>query len=294
MMSKQKRNLLPYGLILAQCLFYGFGDPISKAAYETVQVGSLLTVRYAIAFAFLMLLGGKTIVRELKKGEWYSALVPSVCIALTYIISNFALKLSAATSVAFLRSLPNVMTPLLAFVVFRRRLRPAQMVIPVVSVVGLYLLCAHGGLSGFGLGEVLALLSALLMSAALLLGEKALSKVSAMTLTAMQALVSTVLAAISALLFEGGLHLSGAGITVWGIILYLAVTCTALGFLLQNYALRSISAKSVALLQCVCPVLTAVFSFLLLHEHLTPAGLIGSGIILACVAAEILTEKQTK
>lgn len=290
-MAKQKRNLLPYGLILLQCLFYGFGDPISKTAYETMPVGSLLTVRYAIAFAFLMLLGGRKIVRELRGGEWKSAIGPGVCIALTYIISNFALKLSAATSVAFLRSLPNVMTPLLAFVIFRRRLRPAQMVIPLISVVGLYLLCAHGGLSGFGLGEILALLSALLMSAALLLGEKALSKVSAMTLTAMQAFISTVLAAVYVLLFEGGVRLSGASLTVWGIILYLAITCTALGFLLQNHALRSIPAKSVALLQCGCPVLTAVFSFLLLREHLTPAGLIGSGIILACVIAEILTEK---
>lgn len=288
------KKLWACGMIVLQCLFYGFGDPISKAAYDSVSVGSLLSVRYFLAFLFLFAVGRKQIVQELRNGKWRGALLPGVCIALTYIISNFALKLSAATSVAFLRSLPNIMTPLLAFAAFRRRLRPAQMVIPVISVAGLYLLCAHGGLNDFGFGEILALLSALLMSASLLFGEKALSDVSAITLTTMQALISTVLAVGSAFAFEGGIHLACVTPTIWGIIIYLAITCTALGFLLQNHALRHIPAKSVALLQCICPVLTAVFSFLLLGERMTPAGLIGSGIILACVAAEILTDKQTE
>ena len=51
---------LPYALILLQDLLYGFGDPISKVAYDTVPVFSLL------AFAFLLLLCGRQTVSELK------------------------------------------------------------------------------------------------------------------------------------------------------------------------------------------------------------------------------------
>ena len=51
-----RRSVLFFaGLILLQSVLYGFGDPISKAAYETMSVYSLMTVRYAIAVAALLL-----------------------------------------------------------------------------------------------------------------------------------------------------------------------------------------------------------------------------------------------
>ena len=53
-------------------------------------------------------------------------------------------------------------------------------------------------------------------------------------------------------------------------------------------ALRRISAKSVALVQCVCPVMTAVFSYIILAERLSIVGIFGAALILLCVSAEIL------
>ncbi len=292
-MTRNKNRLyLPCLMILLQSLLYGFGDPISKAAYERVPVFSLLTVRYSIAFLFLLLLGRGKMLREWKENRSKAWILPSLCISLSFLLSNLGLKLTTATSAAFLRSLSTVMTPLLALIFLRKKYRVVDAVIGLCSVVGLYLLCGIGGLSGFGMGEVMCLASALLMAAALLLGQRALTQMSALSLTALQAGVSAVLAAAAALSMEGGLRLSGATLTVWGVIFYLAITCTALGFLLQNHALRRISAKSVALLQCIYPVLTAVFSFLLLHERLGAAGMIGSVIIIGCVAAQILSDSR--
>lgn len=292
-MTKNKnRLLLPCLMILLQSILYGFGDPISKTAYEKVPVFSLLTVRYSIAFVFLLLLGRGNMLREWKENRSKAWILPSLCISLSFLLSNLGLNLTTATSAAFLRSLSTIMTPLLALIFLGKKYRGVDAVIGLLSVVGLYLLCGFGGLSGFGMGEVLCLLSALLMAAALLLGQQALTKMSALSLTALQAGVSAVLAAIAAFTMEGGLQLSGATLPIWGIILYLAITCTALGFLLQNHALRFISAKSVALLQCIYPVLTAVFSFLLLHEQLGTAGMIGSVIIIGCVAAQILSDRR--
>lgn len=57
-----RRSVLFFaGLILLQSVLYGFGDPISKAAYETMSVYSLMTVRYAIAVAALLLVCGRRI-----------------------------------------------------------------------------------------------------------------------------------------------------------------------------------------------------------------------------------------
>ena len=102
----------------------------------------------------------------------------------------------------------------------------------------------------------------------------------------MQTAASVVLALVCALAFERGIHLEAATGVHWAIILYLALTCTVAGYFLQNAALGHISARAVALLQCICPVMTAFFSWLLLKETLSPAGLVGAVILLACVAAE--------
>lgn len=279
---------LPCGFILLQSILYGFGDPISKAAYETVPLYSLLSARYLIAFLFLVLLFHKRIWRGLKACSVKDWLLPSLCIAGGYIATNVAIVLTTATATAFLRSLSTVMTPLLALVIFRRKFSAKHIPILLLVVAGLYLLCGRGGLTGFGLGEVFGLLSALLLAGSLVFGEKALNTVDPVTLTTVQAGMSALLTLLFTLLFEGGVHLETAGGPEWAIIVYLAILCTVAGYFLQNAALGHISARTVALLQCAGPVMTALFSRVILGETLSPAGMLGAAILLACVAAETL------
>lgn len=291
--SARRRGYLVAGLlVLVQSLLYGYGDPISKIAYETVPVFSLLFVRYSIALACLLVPFGAKALRELRGAPVSSWLVPSVCIASAFLLSNVSLDLTAATSTAFLRTLSTVMTPLLGLLVYRKGIRVRELPIYALAVGGLYLLCGHGGLSGFGWGEAAALLSALLAAGSLLFGEKGLRSISPGTLTTVQAATSVVFALVCALAFEGGVDVSGATAPVWWTIVYLAVTCTGAGFLLQNAAIKRSSSRFVALLQCMCPVMTALFSFAMLGERLTAAGLVGAGLIVASVAAEILAPAE--
>lgn len=114
--------------------------------------------------------------------------------------------LTSVTSVAFLRSLSTVIVPLLAAIVYRQKLPKKLLPVYVLVVVGSYLLCGMGGLSGFGWGEILSLLCALLIAGTLLFGQKSLDCVSATTLTTLQSATVTVLSLICSLLFEGGIH----------------------------------------------------------------------------------------
>lgn len=296
MKAQSKTNvsaLVPCLLVLVQGLLYGLGDPISKEAYEAVSVYSLLSVRYGIALVILLVFGGRPILRGLRSsrvGDW---LPSSLCIAGAYLVGNIGLGLTAATSVAFLRSLSTVMTPVLAFVVYRRKYSLRHIPLQLLALVGLYLLCGLGGLSVFGWGEVCGLMAALLLAGSLVFGEKALHRMEPLALTAVQVAASTVLASVCALVFDGGWHLEAATPKVWGIIIYLAVFCTLAGYLLQNKALCSISSRTVALLQCFCPVMTAVFSYLILDERLSFAGIAGAALLLVCVAAETWMKEDT-
>ena len=279
-------------LIVIQSLVYGFGDPISKIAFEIVPVYSMMTVRYTIAFLFCIAVFGKRIVRTVKSVPAKSWLIPGICIALSYVLNNIALNMTEATSVAFLRSLAVVMTPALAFMAYGKKYKWQHIAAQILVLPGMYLLCVRGGLSGFGAGEILALLAAALVAATLVFTGRFLDQVDPVSMTALQAGCSAVIAFMGSLFVEGGVHAGSATPKAWLIILYLAILCTFLGYLLQNLALTRISDREVSLLQSLCPVMTAVFSFILLGEKLSAAGIAGAAIIMACICVSALIKDE--
>ena len=279
-------------LIVLQSLVYGFGDPISKIAFEIVPVYSMMTVRYTIAFIFCAAVFGKRIVHTVKSVPVKAWLIPGLCIALSYVLNNIGLNMTEATSVAFLRSLAVVITPALAFIAYGKRYRWQHIAAQILVLPGMYLLCVRGGLSGFGVGEILALLAAALVAATLVFTGRFLDQVDPVSMTALQAGCSAVIAFAGSLLVEGGVHAGSATPKAWLIILYLAILCTFLGYLLQNLALTRISDREVALLQSLCPVMTALFSFILLGEKLSAAGIAGAVIIIVCISASAMIKDE--
>jgi drug/metabolite transporter (DMT)-like permease len=277
------RDRWPEALIVLQSVIYGFGDPISKIAFEVTPVYTMMSVRYSIAFVLALIVFRKRVAETLRSVPVRAWLLPGLCMGLSYVLNNVALALTEATSVAFLRSLSVVLTPLFAFVIYKRRYRLAILLIQIMVLPGMYLLCVRGGLSGFGAGEIVSLLAAALMAGALVTSRRYLEEVDPAAMTTLMAGCSAALALAGSFLTEGGIHLETTTPKAWAIILYLAIACTLFGYLMQNLALTRISERSVALLQSLCPVMTAIFAFLLLGERLNAAGLAGASIIIICV-----------
>lgn len=283
--EKNRYKRWPEALIILQSVIYGFGDPISKIAFEVTPVYTMMSVRYLIAFAVCFLLFRKRIIETLRTVPVRAWLIPGLCMGFFYLLNNVALSITDATSVAFLRSLSVVITPAFAFLIYRTHYKWQIILIQVLVLPGMYLLCVRGGLSGFGIGEIITLVAAAMAAGALVFSKTYLEMVDPASMTALQAGCSAALALIGCFFIEGGIHLETTTGTAWMIILYLAITCTFLGYLMQNLALTRISERTVALLQSLCPVMTAIFAFFMLGERLTPAGIAGALIIVACVTA---------
>ncbi len=294
-MITNRSKMVAIGLIVLQSLLYGLGDPISKAAFDTVPLFKMLSLRYSIALVVMMLVWGKRIINGLKESKVRDWIIPVLCMGGAYVSNNVALLLTQATTVAFIRSLPTIIAPLLAFIVFRRHYGKKLILVQLFVVAGLYMLCCgKGGLgNGWGLGEFFALLSAVLLAASLVFGEKSVDSVEPLTLTALMVFASAAMAVVG-MLFANEVQTKAMTVTVWGIILYLAVLCTIAGYLLQNMALRDVSASTVAVVQCLCPVMTAVFSWFILAERLSVFGTIGAIIIVVCLVAAVYLDKQAE
>ncbi|MFR0868090.1 MAG: DMT family transporter [Adlercreutzia sp.] len=93
-----------------------------------------------------------------------------------------------------------------------------------------------------------------------------------------------------ALVFRATRERGGRAAVAWGTIAFLALLSTCLTFMLQNVALTELPSSTVSLLLTGEPVFTAAFSFMLLGEALSAAGMAGAVVIVASVVAATWVE----
>ena len=278
------------GLVVLQTVIFGSGNAITKLAYDSITPMWCLAIRFGLAALVFGAFFGPRIVRQLRGAQVRDWLPAAACMALSYLFCNVALDLTTATNVGFLVALPVVFAPLLSSVVNRRRYPLAFLPFQAAVVEGLYLLCSNGGAPVFGLGEVLALLSSVALAGALVFGERGLAKLDAVTVAGTQIAASFVVALACALAFEPMVDLAAVQPLAWGTIAFLALLSTCLTFLLQNLALTALPSSTVSLVLTGEPVFTAAFSFVLLGEVLSVAGLAGAVLIVLAVAAATYVE----
>lgn len=240
-----------------------------------------------------MLFFGRRIIGSLKSVEPKVYLPAGICMATAYITCNLALSWTSATNVGFLMSLPVIFAPILALLIYKVKYRLIHIPVQIVVVIGLYLLCFDGEKLVFGKGEITALITAISIAGALVFGEESLKQLDAVAVSAVQAGITALISLPCALIIESTEVLVHVTLPAWLVVLYLAIFCTNIAYMLQNSALKYISASTVSMLQCTQPILTAIISYLLLREKLSTLGIIGAAIIIVCIIAEnIITVKE--
>lgn len=281
---KQDRRALKtqatYGsLILLECLLWGIGNPLIKLGLEAVPPFFFVFMRYALASVFFLLVFRRKAFRPLNKGNIWKVLGTCVLIAGAFILSNFALMLTTATTAGFFMGVSVLFAPFLSRAVLGKRMSKKMWLIILLVMVGMYLLCVEGGSFTFGPGELIALTCSFLFAAALVFSSKYIGDIGAGTLSTMQSLTACGMSLVCSLVVEGPQNPMALSGSAWLVILYLALFSTCAAFLMQNVALKHVSAVLASLGFCTEPLFTAVASFFILDERLSVIGWVGAAII---------------
>ena len=281
-------------MILFECLLWGVGNPISKIGMQHMPAFWCIGLRFALSFVVFILIFGKRVKAHFPRGNALCWL--SICVfnGLAFIFANLALDNTGATVASFLMAISVVFTPLTSRLLLGHKSGLKTYCCILVVLAGLFFLCGNDGEFTFGKGEIFALLCSACLGLSLTLTSKYIEFIDPIFLATAQSGVAAVLSIAGALIFRSPLTAASFDLPAIGTILYTALACTVAAYLLQNTAMRHISAVFASVVFCSEPVFTAIASFFMLKERLSLRGVLGAVLIIAgVVLASFLQMKES-
>ena len=221
---------------------------------------------------------------------WRSGVICGLALFAAASLQQVGLVYTDAGKAGFLTAMYIVFVPFLGLFVGQKPGRNALLSI-LPAVVGLYLLSCTGA-NGINKGDILLLGCAVGFSVQILLIDRHCASLDGLKLNCVQALVVTVLSLPFAL-FTENIDLSLVA-QCWLPLGYAGILSMGVAYSLQIVGQRRVAPTAAALIMSLESVFAALFGWLLLHETMTGAELLGCVLVFAAVILSQMPEKQAQ
>jgi len=259
------------------CAAWGSTFLIVQKAVEHMPVMDFLAVRFTVAAIVMIILRPNCLRGMTLKGTW-RGIGLGVVLGFGYISQTYGLRYASATVSGFITGMFVVLTPVMSWIILRRKINRNTIAAVVLATGGLALLSLHGW--SVGKGELLTLACAIFYAVHIVgLGEWSPSYES-YRFSLLQIATVAILTLIAA---------SPDGITLppdagtWGTVGITAILATALAFLVQTWAQSLISATTAAVVMTMEPVFAGLFGVIIGGNRLTPQIIVGAVCVLTAM-----------
>lgn len=219
---------------------------------------------------------------------WRSGVICGLALFAASSLQQIGLVYTDAGKAGFLTAMYIVFVPFLGLFLGQKPGRNALLSL-IPAIVGLYLLSCTS-VSGINKGDVLLLLCAVAFSVQILLIDRHCAGLDGLKLNCIQALVAAVLSVPWALLTE---TVDASRIaSCWLPLGYAGVLSMGVAYTLQIVGQKRVAPSAAALLMSLESVFAALFGWLLLHETMTGAEVLGCVLVFAAVVMSQLPEKK--
>jgi drug/metabolite transporter (DMT)-like permease len=262
--------------LIAVAAVWGYTFVPMKDAVAVYPLFAFLAVRFLIASLVLAVPAAPRL-RTLGRPGWTAGVSLGLLLGLGYALQTAGLERTTVSSAGFITGLYVVFTPLLGLLLFRTQVGRLVWLGVALSVGGLALLSGVG--VGDPRGDLLVLLGSAAYSLQIVLMERFAPRYDAVAFTQAEMLAAFAGFAVVAVA-RGQLELP-SGWTVWYALLVTGIFASALGFLVQTWAQRRISASRTAIAFAMEPVFAGIFGFWLAGDRLGVVGWSGCALIMA-------------
>ena len=276
-MSERKAEVLMASVIIARSTSFVF----NKIGLGTMSAFNMLAVRFLLAFILLFALFGKKVTKHLDRRTVLGGALVGFIFFGVMSCEMLALKTVNSGTVSLLENLAIIIVPLLEAALHRRLPKAMSLLCAAIAVCGVALLNLKGGGFHLGVGEGIALLSALLYAVGIIAIDRTSHKADSFTLGVLEVGFLGLFALLASFLSEAP-QLPRTG-SEWGIIAALAVVCTGFGYTLQPVAQSRIDANRASLFCALSPTFATIFGAIFLRERVEPLGYVGIVLILSSI-----------
>jgi len=277
-------KLAPWALLLVAAA-WGFAFVIMKDSIARQSVNNFLFSRFALAVVVMLALRPKVFKLFTKDLVLRSAFA-GFFLGSGYILQTLGLERTGAAITGFITGLYVVFTPLIAAIILKARITLVTWGCVALATLGLALLSLHGWSIGFG--ELLVLASAFGFGAHIISLGKWSAGRDAYAMTVIQLAMCALLSGLASVV-EGGYELPPDW-GVWATVIFTAVVCTAIAFMVQTWSQAHMTTTKVAVILTMEVVFAAIFAIIFGGERLTLQTALGGTLVVVAMYVIVIKE----
>lgn len=255
---------------------------------------TLALFRYVVASACLVPI---TLMTEKRMPLRKQDVLPMILSGLTgitfyYFFEYYGIQRTSTVNASLILAAIPILTMLAEAVVYKTRLRPAQVAGAVISMIGVGMILFSGSNEGEAsiVGDLLIMGASIVWVAYIFIGRRLRSQYTSLSMNSWQAI--TALITLLPLAVGEGCDLASIPWDGWAAMAVLAVICSALCYYLYGNALFEMSPLASAIFINLIPLTTMVGGVVLLGETLTWLTVVGGGMVIGSIFLVNMTEKK--
>lgn len=266
-------------MLMLVTLCWGVSYILMNVCLGEIGPLTLNAYRFLIAFFAALILAFPKLKNVNKATLRYSAMI-GLALALVYISVTYGVMYTSLSNAGFLCALTVIITPILAFYIKKEAPNKKLIAVLIMCLIGIGLMTLNEQLKP-ALGDVLCILCAFIYAVDLMIVDKAVHKeeVNAFQLGVYQLGFTGLYMFVLAIVLETPVLPSKP--SIWAAMLFLAIFCTGVAFIVQVIAQQYTSATHVGVIFALEPVFAAIAAFFFAGERLLPRAYIGALLMLA-------------
>jgi drug/metabolite transporter (DMT)-like permease len=256
---------------------WGYTFLVVQDAVARMPVMDFLAWRF-VAASVVMIILRPTCLRNVTRLELLRGLGLGTVLGLGYIAQTYGLRYTSAANSGFITGMFVVLTPVMSWILLRRKTNRNTWMVVALATVGLALLSLNGW--SVGIGDLLTLGCAVFFAIHIVgLGEWS-SQYEPYAFSLIQIGAVAVISLIAAT--PGGIALPPDP-GVWEVVAITGVLATAVAFFVQTWVQSLVSATRAAVVMTMEPVFAGLFAVVIGGNPLTLRTLGGAACILAAM-----------